>query len=163
MFVYLCVAQDNSSSSVAQRCQKAGHPYRLCLPSLLPKSVINLCMIILQPRGLWKMLHKALLLLLPVLDLFLALPPEMNITLKLMKIILKWISTFLLFNTERVALAGVAHWMSAGLRTKGSLVQFPVRAHAWVAGQAPSEGCERRAHVDASLSLFLPPFPSKNK
>ena len=37
-------------------------------------------------------------------------------------------------------------WLSgphAGLRTKGSLVQFPVRAHAWVAGQVPSWGCVR--------------------
>ena len=29
--------------------------------------------------------------------------------------------------------------LSAGLRTKGLLVQFPVRAHAWVAGQVPYE------------------------
>ena len=28
--------------------------------------------------------------------------------------------------------------LSAGLQTKRSLVQFPVRARAWVAGQAPS-------------------------
>ena len=27
--------------------------------------------------------------------------------------------------------------LSASLRTKVSLVQFPVRAHAWVAGQVP--------------------------
>ena len=31
--------------------------------------------------------------------------------------------------------------LSASLRTKGSLVRFPVRAHAWVVGQVPSEGC----------------------
>ena len=31
--------------------------------------------------------------------------------------------------------------LSAAQRTKGSLVQFPVRAHAWVAGQIPSRGC----------------------
>ena len=30
--------------------------------------------------------------------------------------------------------------LSAGLWTKGSLVRFPVRAHAWVAGQIPSWG-----------------------
>ena len=32
-------------------------------------------------------------------------------------------------------------WLSGlntGLQTKGSLVWFPVRAHAWVAGQVPS-------------------------
>ena len=30
--------------------------------------------------------------------------------------------------------------LSAGLRTKGSPVQLPVRAQAWVAGQVPSRG-----------------------
>ena len=30
--------------------------------------------------------------------------------------------------------------LSAGLRIKGSLVWFPVRAHAWVVGQVPSAG-----------------------
>ena len=34
--------------------------------------------------------------------------------------------------------ASVAQWMSADLRTKGLLVQFPVRAYAWVVGQIPS-------------------------
>ena len=38
--------------------------------------------------------------------------------------------------------------LSAGLQTKGSLVRFPVRAH------------ERQPHIDVSLPLFLPPFPS---
>ena len=33
--------------------------------------------------------------------------------------------------------------LSADLRTKGSLVRFPVRAHAWVSGQVPSWGCIR--------------------
>ena len=32
---------------------------------------------------------------------------------------------------------------STGLGTKGSLVQFPVRAYAWVVGQVPSWGCTR--------------------
>ena len=50
--------------------------------------------------------------------------------------------------------------LSAGLQTKGSLVQFPVRAHAWVAGQVPSRGHKRQPHIDVSLPLFLPPFPS---
>ena len=42
-----------------------------------------------------------------------------------------------------------------------SLVQFPVRAHAWVAGQVPSWGHERGnrsmylLHIDVSLPLFL--------
>ena len=52
-------------------------------------------------------------------------------------------------------------WLSrlgAGLQTKGSLVQFPVRAHAWVAGQVPSGGCARGNHTLMFLSLS-PSFP----
>ena len=33
--------------------------------------------------------------------------------------------------------------LSASLRTKGSLVQFPVRAYAWVAGQVPVGGMRK--------------------
>ena len=59
------------------------------------------------------------------------------------------------------ALAGIARWIQCELQTKGLPVQFPVRAHAWVAGQVPSRGPRvRQAHIDVSLSLFLPPFPS---
>ena len=43
--------------------------------------------------------------------------------------------------------------LSAGLRTKGSLVQFPVRAHAWVVGQVPSGGHTRGKHTLMFLSL----------
>ena len=35
-------------------------------------------------------------------------------------------------------------WLSGlrtRLRSKGSQVRFPVRAHAWVSGQVPSGGC----------------------
>ena len=32
---------------------------------------------------------------------------------------------------------------STGLGNKGSPVQFPVRAHAWVSGQVPGRECER--------------------
>ena len=46
--------------------------------------------------------------------------------------------------------------LSSGLRTKVLLVRFPVRAHAWVAGQVPS----RQPHIDVSLPLLLLPFPS---
>ena len=35
------------------------------------------------------------------------------------------------------ALAGVAQWIEHGPATKGLLVQFPVRACAWVVGQVP--------------------------
>ena len=56
--------------------------------------------------------------------------------------------------------------LSAGLQTKRSLVKFPVRAHAWVLGQVPRWGDVRGnqsmylLHIDVSLPLFLPPFPS---
>ena len=42
---------------------------------------------------------------------------------------------------------------SAGLWTKGSLVRFPVRAHAWVVGRVPSRGHSRGNHTDVSLPL----------
>ena len=64
------------------------------------------------------------------------------------------------------ALAGVAQWTEHGLRTKGLLVRFLVRAHAWVVGQVPNRGtCKRQPHIDVSLPFFAPPFPSlyKNK
>ena len=51
------------------------------------------------------------------------------------------------------ALAGIAQWIECGLRTKGLLVRFPVRAHAWVAGQAPSGGNH------TLMFLSLPPLP----
>ena len=62
-------------------------------------------------------------------------------------------------------LAGVAQWIQCGLRTKGSPVQFPVRAHAWAAGQVPSRGRVRSNHTLMFLSLsfsFSSPL-SKNK
>ena len=37
--------------------------------------------------------------------------------------------------------------LSAGLWTKGLLVQFPVRTHAWVVGWVPSRGCTRVNHT----------------
>ena len=55
-------------------------------------------------------------------------------------------------------------WLSglnASLQTQRSLVQFPVRAHAWVVGQVPSWGHERGNgsmflnHTLMFLSLFL--------
>ena len=65
--------------------------------------------------------------------------------------------------TVQRALAGVAEWIECGLRTKGSPVQFPVRVHAWVAGQVPSRGRVRGNHILIFLSLSFP-FPlSKNK
>ena len=49
--------------------------------------------------------------------------------------------------------------LSAGLRTKGSPVQFPVRAHAWVVSQVPSRGRARCNHTLMFLSLSSPSFP----
>ena len=61
----------------------------------------------------------------------------------------------------------IFHWLvwlsglSAVLRTKGSLVQFPVRAYAWAAGWVPSRGRERGNRTLMFLSLSSP--LSKNK
>ena len=55
--------------------------------------------------------------------------------------------------------------LSAGLRTKRSLLRFPVRAHAWVVSWVPSRGHLRDNHrlMFLSLSFSLPSFLSKNK
>ena len=55
--------------------------------------------------------------------------------------------------------------LSDGLRTKELLVQFPVRAHAWVEGQVSSQGHVRGNHtlMFLSLSFSLPSSLSKNK
>ena len=51
-------------------------------------------------------------------------------------------------------------------QTANFRVRIPVRAHAWVAGQAPGWGCARGnqsmhlSHTDVSLPLSLPPFLS---
>ena len=58
-------------------------------------------------------------------------------------------------------------WLSglnSGLWTKGSLVQFLVRAHAWVACQVPGRGRMRGNHTLMFLLSFSVPSPlSKNK
>ena len=55
--------------------------------------------------------------------------------------------------------------LSAGLKTKRSLVRFPVRAHAWVWGQVPGWGHMRDNHtlMFLSLSFSLPSSLSQNK
>ena len=53
--------------------------------------------------------------------------------------------------------------LSPGLQTKGSRVQFSVRAHAWVAGQALSRGRPRANHTLMFLSLSSSLPLSKNK
>ena len=44
--------------------------------------------------------------------------------------------------------------LSTSLKTKRLQIQFPVRAHACVVGQAPSRGCARGNHTLMFLSLF---------
>ena len=58
---------------------------------------------------------------------------------------------------------GSVDW-SAVPQNEGSLVQFLVRAPAWVTGSVPSWGAyKRQPHIDVSLPLFLHPFPSVYK
>ena len=62
----------------------------------------------------------------------------------------------------QLSLAGLAHQpsgLSAGLQTKGSLVRFLVRAHAWVADQVPSWGRARGNSILMFLSFSFS-FPS---
>ena len=66
------------------------------------------------------------------------------------------------FKTLRMIVLPWLVWLrglSAGLRTKGSPVQFPVRAHAWVVGQDLSRGHSRDNHTLMFLSLSFS-FPS---
>ena len=54
--------------------------------------------------------------------------------------------------------------LSASLKTKGSPVQFPVEAHAWVVGQVSGEGHTIGKHTLMFLSLsFSFPSPLLNK
>ena len=55
--------------------------------------------------------------------------------------------------------AGGAQWIEHWPANQGSPVQFPVRAHAWVAGQVPSRGSTRGNHTLMFLSLSLSSLP----
>ena len=72
-----------------------------------------------------------------------------------------------LIKRESSALASVAQWIEHGpvnQRVTGQRVQFPVRAHAWVAGQVPSGGHMRSNHTLMFLSLsFSFPSPQINR
>ena len=69
-----------------------------------------------------------------------------------------------LYKTANTSKIGPKPWLvwpsglSASQRTKGSPVQFPVRAYAWVVGQAPSRGRARDNHT--LMFPTLPLFPS---
>ena len=55
-------------------------------------------------------------------------------------------------------------WLSAGLQSKGSLVRFLVRAHAWDVGWVPSGAHVRGNHTLMLLSFsFSLPSPLKKK
>ena len=67
--------------------------------------------------------------------------------------------------TLYLTLASVAQLTERGLQTKASPVRFPVRTHAWVAGQDPSGGHVRGNHTFLllSFSFSLPSPLSINK
>ena len=69
------------------------------------------------------------------------------------------------YKKGRRALAGVAQWIECRLQTKGLPVRFPVRAHAWVAGQVLSTGHTRGNHtlIFLSLSFSFSSSLSKNE
>ena len=67
------------------------------------------------------------------------------------------------FLKKRWALAGVAQWSDCRPANKGWRVRFPLRAHAWVAGQVFSRGRVRDNHTLMFLSFSLPSPLSKNK
>ena len=76
--------------------------------------------------------------------------------------VLETFSKYQLLQPWMVWLSG----LSTALTTKGLLVRFPVRAHAWIVGQVPQQGAwERQLHSDVFLPLFLPLYPylCKNK
>ena len=65
-----------------------------------------------------------------------------------------------LIKENRALAVRVAQWIEHRLRTKGPPVRFPVRAHAWVACQVPSEVHSRGNHTLMFLSLsFSLPSP----
>ena len=59
---------------------------------------------------------------------------------------------------KTIPLAGVAQWMECGLRTRGTLVRFPFKSHAWVVVPVPGGGQVRdhRTLMFLSLSFSLP-------
>ena len=68
------------------------------------------------------------------------------------------------FKDEEVALAGVAQWIEC--RAVNQRVAGLIPSQGTHLGCRPGSQCrarERQPHIDVSLSLFLPPFPSLQK
>ena len=85
------------------------------------------------------------------------------------KVVLFYLSNYMQWNPASERRQPCLVWLtrlSAGLWVERSLVWFPVRTHAWIAGQVPSWGCVRGNQLvslslmDVYLPLFLLPFPS---
>ena len=66
---------------------------------------------------------------------------------------------------HRAALAAAAQWIEHWPVSQRSPVQFPLRAHAWVAGQVPTQGHMRGTLtlMFLSLSFSLPSPLPENK
>ena len=123
---------DNSSSSVAQRCQKVGHP--ASMPRPCAKSRTCTCSIVL----LSFMQH-------PMLYLFFCLHVYLRV---------QSFGDFIIFIKTRDHEPWLV-WLSrlsASLRAKRSPVQFPVREHACVVEPGAQLGACERQLIDVSLT-----------
>ena len=54
-----------------------------------------------------------------------------------------WLKSLVYQHLQGRALTAVVQWVGCRPATRKSLVQLPVRAHAWVVGQVLSWGCVR--------------------
>ena len=60
-----------------------------------------------------------------------------------------------------LALAGVAQWIELQPANQRVTGLIPSQSTSLSCGPGPQDGvCERQPHIDVSLPLFLPPFPS---
>ena len=73
----------------------------------------------------------------------------------------RWLLKCLEFKTGDPSLAGVAQWIGRRPANQKVLGWFPSQGTCLSWGPGPQEGApERQPHIDVSLPLFLPPFPS---
>ena len=62
---------------------------------------------------------------------------------------------------KQTALAGVAQWIELQPSSQKVTSSNPSQGTCLDYGPGPQlEECERQAHIDVSLPVFLPPFPS---